>query len=224
MTKFVPKQHKQPWLWRYRFSFTFAATFISACLYLLFFAVGFVPQSFQYSSGQPPQAQAAAATEVDITTLESMPERPKHELPNRVTVPAVGIDTTILHPASRQTSVLNNYLNRGAVRYPQSGYPGNGNLFLFGHSTSHETVWNQAYKTFNKLEDVNAGDEITVRTDSGVFYYEVGQKQIKENSQAYVPLNVDKNMLTISTCDSFGSKEDRVVVRADFKRFAPNQQ
>lgn len=224
MTKFIRKQHKQPWLWRYRFSFTFAATFAAAFLYLLLFAVGFVPQSFQYSSDQPPQAQAATAAEVDMKTLESIPERPKHELPNRVTIPAVNINTTILHPASRQAGVLNDYLDRGAVRYPQSGYPGNGNLFLFGHSTSHETVWNQAYKTFNRLENVNTGDEITVQTDSGIFYYEVSQKQIKKNSQAYVPLNVDKDMLTISTCDSFGSKEDRVVVQADFKRFTPNQQ
>lgn len=224
MNSHIRKQSNQPWLWQYRFSFTFAATITAACLYLLLYGIGFVPATFQYEPGQAVQAQTASVTTPDLNELESTPSQPRHELPSRVTIPAVGIDTNINNPASRQVGILNSYLDRGAVRYPQSGYPGNGNLFLFGHSTSHETVWNQAYKTFNNLEDVTVGDEITVHTSSGVFYYQVNSKEIKRNSEAYVPLETERDMLTISTCDSFGAKEDRVVVRADFIKYVPTQQ
>jgi LPXTG-site transpeptidase (sortase) family protein len=221
MNLHLHKHHNQPWLWRYRFSFTIAATLSTACLYFLLYGIGFVPQTFQYRSAQSAQAQTATttATKPNIDSLESTPARPKHELPKEVTIPSVGIDTEINNPASRQIGILNSYLDRGAVRYPQSGHPGNGNLFLFGHSTSHDTVWNQAYKTFNGLEDVSVGEKIIVRTDTGNYHYRITSREIKENSDAYVPLEVDKDMLTISTCDSFGSKEDRVVVQADFTKY-----
>lgn len=224
MTAYIRTQHKQPWLWRHRFGFTAAATITAACLYLLFYGLGLAPQALQNQPEQTARAQTSTSSQASIQDLESAPTRPEHELPNRVTVPSVGIDAEISNPASRQIGILNSYLNQGAVRYPQSGYPGNGNLFLFGHSTGRQTVWNQAYKTFNNLEDVTEGDEIVVHTDAGDFYYEVHTKELKENSHAYVPLEVDKDMLTISTCDSFGSKEDRIVVRADFTDFAPSAQ
>ncbi len=224
MTAYIRTQHNQPWLWRHRFTFTAAATIAAACLYFLFYGFGLVPQALQHQPKQTAQAQTSTSSQTSIQDLESVSTRPEHELPNRVTIPSVSIDAEIHNPASRQTRILNNYLNQGAVRYPQSGYPGNGNLFLFGHSTGRQTVWNQAYKTFNNLEDVTEGDQIIVHTDAGDFYYEVNAKEMKENSRAYVPLEVDRDMLTISTCDSFGSREDRIVVRADFTDFVPASQ
>jgi LPXTG-site transpeptidase (sortase) family protein len=224
MKPYVGIQSNQPWIWRYRFSFTAAATVVAAVGYFLLYSVGFVPQPLQYQPGQTVQAESQTATPADIDQLESAPSRPKHALPQHVSIPAAGIDTSVLNPASRQVSVLNNYLNRGAVRYPRSGYPGNGNLFIFGHSTSHETVWNQAYKTFNNLEDVSDGDTITITTDKGEFRYRIQSKEIKRDSRAYVPLGVNNDMLTISTCDSFGSKEDRIVVRAEFVDYIPTTE
>ena len=222
MNPHIGVQNNQPWIWRYRFSFTAAATVVAAVGYFLLYAVGFVPQPLQYQPGQAVQAKSQTATPADINQLESTPSRPKHALPQRVSIPAVDIDTSVSNPASRKIGILNSYLNRGAVRYPRSGYPGNGNLFIFGHSTSHETVWNQAYKTFNNLEDVSVGDAITITTNKGEFQYRVRSKEFKEDAQAYVPLGAKNDMLTISTCDSFGSKEDRIVVQADFVDYIPN--
>jgi len=222
MAVYVRTQSNTPWLWKNRFRFTGLMTASTALVYFLLFGFGLVPQTLQY---QPTSAVASTSQPAvaNLSTLESQPSRPKQDLPKRITIPAVGIDSAVRSPASKRVSVLNDYLNRGAVRYPGSGYAGNGNLFVFGHSTSHETVWNQAYKTFNGLEDLKAGQTVKVTTESGIFRYVVKSVKIKENSRAYVPLETNKDLLTISTCDSFGAKEDRVVVRAEFSDFIPDR-
>ena len=67
----------------------------------------------------------------------------------RVRIASVGIDAQVLYPQSRSIETLDQYLTKGAVYYPGSGTPAEGNVFIFGHSTNWPIVRNQAYKTYS---------------------------------------------------------------------------
>jgi LPXTG-site transpeptidase (sortase) family protein len=137
-------------------------------------------------------------------------------LPVRLKIPSISVDTPINNPKSTTFEVLDSALTTGAVRYPGSGSPGIGNMFIFGHSTGFSIVQNPAYKIFNSLRKVSEGDAIYVYTQDAVFEYRVTSLVKVDKDKALVEFDTQKNMITLSTCDSFGRPQDRYVVEADF--------
>jgi LPXTG-site transpeptidase (sortase) family protein len=87
-------------------------------------------------------------------------------------------------------------------------------MFIFGHSSNWPVVHNQAYKTFNGIGTLENGDEIFVYTIDKVYKYVVSSVKLVDSSQAYVSFDASDTMLTLSTCNSFGTKEERFVVEA----------
>jgi LPXTG-site transpeptidase (sortase) family protein len=219
----VTSQTNKPWWWRNRFRLTAAITATSFLLCLLAYSIGLIPSGFVY---KPATARTTAtdgqtaSSQTNLSELETTQNAPTDELPVRIRIPAVSIDTKIQNPASKRTDVLNRYLAESAVRYPESGKPGDGNMFVFGHSSGLDSVINQAYKTFNRLENLSAGDTIYISTESGTFTYTVQTVNKRENTAAYVPFGTNKDLLTIATCDNFGAKEDRIIVRAEYSGYA----
>lgn len=213
------KLNKSPIFWEHRFTYTAIAAGVAAVVYLLFYMGGWVPSELRYE----PAAPAMQMNTVNSATIDQLDSViPMMEEPQRITINKVGIDAVVKNPVSTDVNTLNNYLAEGAVRYPGSGYPGNGNLFLFGHSTGLSNVWNQAYKTFNGLGELSTGDTIQVDTISGTYTYHVTDVEFKEDAAVYVPFDSGENMLTLSTCNNFGSKEDRIIVKATFSGFSPH--
>ena len=131
---------------KHYFSYLFLILiFTFAILYL----VGLVPEAFKTIIGREP-------------ILESKGNL-VGELPLSIKIPVIGVDAPIYNPATTSVSVLDGYLLKGAVRYPGSGLlGGDGNIFIFGHNTGIKIVYNQAFKTFNGLKDLKAGDLIHV--------------------------------------------------------------
>lgn len=140
----------------------------------------------------------------------------KGELPVRVLIEKIGVDTVVVNPSSTNVDALNNELLKGAVRYPGSGTLGNGNMFIFGHSTSIKIVNNKAFKAFNNAKDLNIGDIIRVRSNSHEYTYKVTSVSLVESDKQFIDLKSDKNMLTIATCNVLGEKEERFVIEALF--------
>lgn len=137
------------------------------------------------------------------------------ELPTKIEIPKIGINIEVRNPTSADYKVLDNELTKGAVRYPGSGYPGRGNMLLFGHSTGYKVVKNQAYKAFNNIKTLVPGDSIYIYTATKTYEYKV-RKVIKVNKyDTKISFEGEGNMITLSTCDSFGTKSDRYVVEAD---------
>lgn len=141
-----------------------------------------------------------------------------HEDPVRVVIKRVGVDALIANPITTNIETLDAHLLSGAVRYPTSAKLGEtGNVVLFAHSSYLPVVGNQAYKTFNGIQKLVAGDTITVYSASTAYIYKVRTvEQESAAGDAGIPLNVSGKVLTLSTCDSFGKKTDRFVVVADF--------
>lgn len=202
-----------------KFTFYFLAIFV--VLFVLLYSAGLVPESLKQNGGESlrtlwDEAQKKAIEkQVNQGTVVS-------EEPIRIVIDKIGVDAIVSNPNTTSVATLDDYLAKGAVRYPGSGLLGEGNMFIFGHNTSLAVVHNQAYKTFNGLKNLVKGDIIKVFSSSKVYEYQVTSVIMKPASEVEISLSGSKNMLTLTTCNVLGAKEDRYVIQADYIGALPN--
>jgi LPXTG-site transpeptidase (sortase) family protein len=207
-------------VWHYKFYLAFYILAISFFSFTVLYLVGGVPDELRVLDEQlPVNTIALESTSTPATTafVQSEPvadEKP--EYPVRVIIDKIGVNTTVSNPVSPDVNILNNALMKGAVRYPGSGTLGKGNMFVFGHSTGIRVVNNQAYKAFNDLKQLEVGDIVRIQSVDREYNYKVTAVSLMDSNQAWVTFSNDKNMVTLSTCDVFGQKQDRYVVEATF--------
>lgn len=166
------------------------------------------------------------AAGADATGPSAVPESKPvvaRELPVKIEIEKIGLAATIANPETTDVEVLDIDLLKGAVRYPTSAKLGEaGNIVLFGHSSYLPVVGNQAYKTFNGIQKLVAGDTIAVYSADAAYTYRVrGVAKESAASNAGISLVATGRVLTLSTCNSFGAKTDRFVVTADFVESHP---
>jgi len=166
-----------------------------------------------------PEITLAASTVAASTTSPL----PIAEDPLKIEIPAIGLVATIANPVTTDALVLDEDLLRGAVRYPTSAKLGEtGNVVLFGHSSYLPVVGNQAYKTFNGIQKLVAGDTVTVYSSGTAYTYRVRSMEKESTaSDAGIALAVSGRVLTLATCNSFATKSDRFIVTADFVESHP---
>lgn len=141
-----------------------------------------------------------------------------YDNPVRITIPVIGVNASILNPVSQNISVLDNALLYGAVRYPSSGtLESSRNIFIFGHSTGLPVVRNQNFKTFNNLKNLKYGDTISLFSNEKEYRYKVSAVRLTMADEAFVTLSNERKLI-LSTCNTFGEKEERYLVEADFVR------
>jgi LPXTG-site transpeptidase (sortase) family protein len=177
--------------------------------FLLLYSLDLVPRFFQ-------------TKEVPNSVLEVY-ELPQNEeklpetftKPERIVIKSIGVDARIFQPYSVNVAVLDETLKKGAVYYPGSGTVEQGNIFVFGHSTNWPIVQNQAYKTFNGLEKLQIGEEIILEANNEIFKYKVKSVQLADANNSLVEFDNSGRKLTISTCNTFGQKQERWVVVAE---------
>lgn len=139
------------------------------------------------------------------------------ELPTRVVIAKVGIDTPISNPSSASLTTLDNALLSGAVHYPGTAYLGEvGSVLLFGHQSYLPVIHNQAFKAFNNVQKLSAGDIVSVYAGSTEYRYAVRSVTLVTVEFGNIPLETTGATLTLVTCNSLGEKEERYIVKADF--------
>ncbi|MCF7865797.1 MAG: sortase [Candidatus Pacebacteria bacterium] len=137
-------------------------------------------------------------------------------LPSRLVIPSIQVDTEVVIPRNTSVEVLDNDLTKGPVYYPGSGTINSGNMFIFGHSTGYKVVINKAYKVFNDLKTLSKGDLVYIESEGKKFSYKVRSVDKVDKDETLVTFDTKAHLLTLSTCNSFGSKSDRYVVVAEF--------
>lgn len=193
--------------WKFLLVFLVVFFLIAAILFL----VDFVPEAPKVSDNGTAVAEAAG------TDAPSLMANEHPEVPVRVSIPAVGINTLVSNPVASDVNALDNALLSGAVRYPESGLLGeNARMYIFGHQSYLPVVHNQAFKAFNGLQNLKTGDEITVYSSDAAYHYRVSTVTLTTSDAGQIELGEGSRMLTLSTCDSFGTKSDRYVVTANF--------
>jgi LPXTG-site transpeptidase (sortase) family protein len=196
------------------FSSIFLLVFVVSFSALSLF--GLVPESLQFI---PPILEISPYGRNPNNAVFSIPlsqEIRGGTRPDRITIDKVGIDSVIEQPVFRDVTTLDHALSSGAVHYPGSGTIEQGNIFLFGHSTGFSVVNNQAYKTFNGLNKLEEGDLITLEADGQDYEYRVENVYLADDSNVLVEFDSSQRRLTISTCNTFGQKQERWVVEAEF--------
>lgn len=212
-------------VWHYKYYFVAHIFIISCVTFIMLYIIGMVPDELKFLN---PQAESyivqgsTSTTSLTSTIPTTTPSATSSvqptisTLPVRIIINKIGVDASVINPSSTKNSVLNDALSKGAVRYPGSGVLGNGNMFLFGHSTGIRIVNNQAYKTFNHLNQLAIGDIIRVQSVDREYTYSVTSVSLVNSDEELVSFSQKKNMLTLSTCNVFGQKEERFVVEALF--------
>lgn len=164
-----------------------------------------------------PRAAVVVSLPPAATSSPAAALAPSVELPESIEIPAIHLSTMVENPVSTDIPTLDAALLKGAVRYPTSAKLGEvGNVVLFGHSSYLPVVGNKAYKAFNDIQKLKAGDTVIVSSAGTAYTYMVRTVAKESTLDATIPLLVSGRVLTLSTCDSFGAKTDRYVVTADF--------
>ena len=205
---------KQAYTKKWSFLILFAGIFF-ASVYTLGY-LDLLPEA--PSASVAVSASSVVVDAITATSTRSSLQASLNEPPVHIEIPTLNLSTTIANPTTTNTEALDQYLLHGAVRYPTSALLGEtGNVVLFGHSSYLPIVGNQAYKTFDGIQKLVAGDQVIVYSSGTAYTYAV-RTVSKESAlgDAGIPLSVSGRELTLATCDSFGVKSDRFIVVADF--------
>jgi LPXTG-site transpeptidase (sortase) family protein len=195
--------------------FSFALTFLAlfALLFAFLWKVDLLPNSLTGETSHAPAAQEEPAGPAIVPAVT--------EEPVRVEAKTIGLNKTVLNPDSTDVEALDAALLKGAVRYPTSALLGQqGTMLLFGHSSYLPVVHNQNYKAFDGIQNLHAGDIVSVYSATAEYRYavkSVATATADEDQVLRISLPEDGTQLMLVTCDSFGTKSTRFVVTADFE-------
>ena len=162
--------------------------------------------------------QSVSEAPINIATAEeSQPviQAASQDLPVSMYIEKLDRTIDVLNPQSRMIADLDTALLDGVVRHPDSAAPNqNGNVFILGHSSYLPNVFNPNFQAFNGIQNLEWGDTITLTSEGTVYTYRVEKVYKARASEVTVPIAGTSQKLTIATCNSFGSTDDRHIVEA----------
>lgn len=179
--------------------------------YAFLYIIDFIPEPIEETETiELSEVVEAAAAEVApaITT-------PRDPLPQSIVIDKLNRTVPVLNPTSSDIAVLDEALLSGAVRHPESAdYSADGNVFILAHSSYLPNVFNKNFQAFNGIQDLVWGDKLRVQTGDTEYIYRVEEVYKANAREVFVPFTPGEARLTLATCNSFGSKEDRFIVEA----------
>lgn len=127
------------------------------------------------------------------------------EAAGRIEIPRIGVDAVFVSGVSVRD------LKRGPGHYPDTPLPGEaGNAAIAGHRTTYGAP-------FNRIDELEPGDEIRTTTVQGTFVYTVRETFIVRPDQSEVLAPTTVNQLTLTSCDPKYSARQRIIVVADLQ-------
>lgn len=138
----------------------------------------------------------------DPQTAPPIAPVPEGEATARIEIPAIGVDKIVVEGVSLAD------LKKGPGHFPETPLPGQeGNAAIAGHRTTYGAP-------FNRLDELDPGDEITVTTAQGEFTYAVSETLIVAPTQVEVLEDKGDDRLTLVACHPKYSARQRIVVVA----------
>ena len=132
------------------------------------------------------------------------PERapPQGDALGRISAPKIGLDWVVVEGVGVPD------LRTGPGHMPGTPMPGQyGNSVISGHRTTYGAP-------FNRLDELDPGDRITVETLIGTHTYEVVSSEIVGPTHTWVVKHRDGAWLTLTTCHPKLSSQQRLIVFA----------
>jgi sortase A len=157
------------------------------------------------------------------TTTLPPPPPPTGEAVAVIRIPSIGVDDAVVQGVGVED------LRQGPGHYPETPMPGQlGNAAIAGHRTTYGAP-------FNRLDEVNPGDEIDITTVAGSYRYVVNEQRDSDgNATGHLVVQPDQvavldpkpdparpgqniATLTLTTCNPKYSAAERLVVQATWE-------
>jgi sortase A len=139
-------------------------------------------------------------TTPDPQTVPSIPPAAEGEATAIIEIPRIGLERVVVEGVAVAD------LKKGPGHYPETPLPGQeGNAAIAGHRTTYGAP-------FNRINELEKGDEILVQTLQGKFRYLVTEQLIVSPSQVEVLEDKGDNRLTLTACHPKYSARERIVV------------
>jgi sortase A len=150
-----------------------------------------------------PATTATSQPTSQVPTSTTVPDAILHgDAVAVINIPKIGLDEVVVQGVGVEE------LKKGVGHYPDTKMPGEaGNAALAGHRTTYG-------HPFNKIDDLENGDEIRVTTLKGTFVYTVFEKKVVSPETISVLDDTPDNRLTLTTCHPKYSAESRLIVVA----------
>jgi len=199
-------------------------------LFVFFFLVLEVWQFFDFARRQ---VEALAQTKIDFVQSSPAPYVPVSPLPsplfsvlpsskpvvsaNTLEITKLNVKAPLVFAQTEQVKELMRDLEKGAVVYPGSSWPGQeGSLVVLGHSAP--SFWPKIkYEwVFSHLNELVSGDELVVSFEGQEYHYQVVKKIFLEKGQD-LPVGSQANSLSslyLVTCWPPGRDLRRLAVEA----------
>ena len=144
-----------------------------------------------------------ASSSTSSTTVPAPPPAPTGEAVAIIRIPRIGVDRAVVQGVGRAD------LRKGPGHYPTTPLPGElGNAAIAGHRTTYGAP-------FNRLDELQVGDTIEVRTVAGDYRYAVTEQRIVKPTDLSVLDPTPTATLTLTTCNPKYSARQRLVVKAE---------
>jgi sortase A len=154
------------------------------------------------SDGTGPPTTAPDGGDTPTTVGPPPPPPDDGDAMARIRIPAIDVDKIVVE------GVTVSDLKRGPGHYPDSPLPGQpGNAAIAGHRTTYGAP-------FNRIDELEIGDEILITTLQGSFTYEVREQLIVAPDQVEVLDEFGDDRLTLTACHPKYSARQRIVVVA----------
>jgi sortase A len=171
------------------------------------------------------------ATALPTLTLTPMPTATPTSTPSptptplplparRLSIPAIGLNTSVVESSPRQRgdgTFIWDPPAYAAGHYDSSGDPGEGRNIVF---QGHNNIYGEVFRDLDKL---NPGDEIILLTDTGEFHYRIQQKvtipYVGHEAQAAPQIQAmtgpgSSEVVTLVSCWPYSTFTSRIIVVA----------
>lgn len=199
--------------------FLIAFFVIVTLTYGILYALDFYPEPIETIEEEqseevlaPEMAENQVQGQSEVVVRETIEVAPH---PVKIIFDSLDRSVPVANPTSRDIAVLDEALLSGVVRHPDSAdFSEDGNILILGHSSYLPNVFNKNFQAFNGIQGLQWGDIVRVQSQDTEYIYRVQEVYKAKASEITVPETPGEARLTLATCNSFGSKDDRFIVEA----------
>jgi sortase A len=127
----------------------------------------------------------------------------------RIRIPSIGADYVVIQGTDESD------LQRGPGHYDYTAFPGQGkSIGIAGHRTTYGAP-------FNKINEIDDGDEVILEMPYGTFTYRVTGHDIVDPTDVDIVDETGRERLVLTACHPLYSAAQRYAVFADLARVEP---
>jgi LPXTG-site transpeptidase (sortase) family protein len=209
-----------------RIVFFFVMVGVVSLTYGFLFLIDFLPEKPGTGDEATEQGAVVGDSGEKVEEKKEVPAVPEvapvDPLPISIIFDTLDKEVKVLNPETEDVATLDTALLSGVVRHPGSAdFEQTGTIFLLGHSSYLPKVNNKNFQAFNGIQKLKWGDTVRLRSNDTEYVYTVDRVYEAKASDAEVKIEEGTPKLTLATCNSFGTKDDRFVVEASLVSTRP---